>query len=246
MLDLHCHILPGVDDGAQTIDDSIKMAKKAVKQGITHILCTPHHNRHYQNPKDEVIPAVEELQAVFDDKGIPLTLFEGQEVRIHDQLVQEIKEDRILFADVYDQYVLIEFPTAEIPHYAETVLYDLRQMDKIPIIVHPERNLGFQEEPNQLLNFLNMGCLAQLTAPSIVGVFGKTVQKLSHQLVENGLVQMVASDAHRLKQRDFYLKEASEYIVKHFGEKRWEQMDQMCRDIINGDPVAPFNYQELM
>ncbi len=246
MLDLHCHILPGVDDGAQTIDDSLKMANKAVKQGITHILCTPHHNRRYQNPKSEVMSAVEELQAVLDEKGIPLILFEGQEVRIHDQLVQEIEQDRILFIDVTDQYLLIEFPTAEIPHYAESVLYELCQMGKVPVIVHPERNLGFQEEPNQLLYFLNMGCLAQLTAPSIVGVFGKPVQKLSHRLIKNGLVQMVASDAHNLKQRDFYLKEASEYIVKHFGESRWEQMDQMCRDVVNGDPVVPFDYQELL
>ncbi|MGM0214827.1 tyrosine-protein phosphatase [Enterococcus sp. AZ109] len=246
MLDLHCHILPGVDDGAQTVDDSIKMAKKAVKQGITHILCTPHHNRRYQNPKAEIIPAVEELQTILEEQGIPLTLFEGQEVRIHDQLVQEIEEDRILFVDVTDRYLLIEFPTAEIPYYAESVLYELCQLGHVPIIVHPERNLGFQAEPNQLLSFLNMGCLAQLTAPSIVGIFGKSVQKLSHQLVESGLVQMVASDAHRLKQRDFYLKEASEYIIKHFGEKHWEQMDQMSRDVVNGDPVDPFNYRELI
>ena len=82
LVDIHCHILPGIDDGAQTIEDSIAMAEVAVSEGITHILCTPHHNNGvYMNKKDQVIPRVAELQAVLDEKEIPLTLYEGQEVR---------------------------------------------------------------------------------------------------------------------------------------------------------------------
>lgn len=242
MMDLHCHILPGVDDGAQDLNDSLAMAKKAVKQGITHILCTPHHNQRFQNPKNEILAKVPLLQKELDDRGIPLTLFEGQEVRIHSNLLEEIKEDRILFADVEDRYLLVEFPSSEIPVYAENLLYQLRKEDIVPIIVHPERNKGFQDDPNQILNYLNMGCLAQLTAPSIVGVFGKDVQRLSEQYVAHGLVQMVASDAHRLQLRDFYLKEAYQHINKKFGNKILEKMDQTCKDVINGDSITVPSY----
>lgn len=245
MIDLHCHILPGIDDGAKTIADSVAMAKKAVSQGITHILCTPHHNQHYRNPKEDVLRRVPQLQKELVKRNIPLTLFEGQEVRIHRDLIREIKEDRILFADVEDTYLLLEFPTKEIPDYAETLCYQLRQEGKVPIIVHPERNSGFQTEPNRILDFLNMGCLTQLTAPSITGIFGKEVQRLSHQYVEHGLVQMVASDAHRRKQRDFYLKEAYRYIEKHFDKAVCEKMTQTCRDVLNGDPITITGYSAI-
>ncbi|MDT2706171.1 tyrosine-protein phosphatase [Enterococcus dispar] len=245
MMDLHCHILPGIDDGAQNLKESLEMAKKAVDQGITHILCTPHHNQRYRNPRNEILQRVPQVQREFDQRDIPLTLFEGQEVRIHRNLIEEIKQNRILFTDVEDTYLLTEFPTREIPDYAEELLYELRTMGKVPIIVHPERNFGIQDEPNRLLGFLNMGCLAQLTAPSIVGVFGKTVQKLSKEFVQHGLVQMVASDAHSRKTRDFYLKEAYATIEKDFGKTVIEKMDQTCKDVINGDPVVLKGYTAI-
>ncbi|MFV0560032.1 MAG: tyrosine-protein phosphatase [Enterococcus sp.] len=245
MMDLHCHILPGIDDGAKNLNESLAMAKKAVDQGITHILCTPHHNQRFQNPKADVLEAVPKLQAELDQRKIPLTLFEGQEVRIHSDLLREIAADRILFTDVEDTYLLIEFPTREIPVYAEQLLYQLRKQGKVPIIVHPERNFGFQESPNRLLSFLNMGCLAQLTAPSVVGIYGKTTQKLSHQMLANGMVQMIASDAHARNKRDFYLKEAYAYVRKHFGEEKLTEMDTICRAVINGDRVQAPQYIPL-
>ncbi len=120
MIDLHCHILPGVDDGADTLADSIAMAEKAISQGITHILCTPHHNNgKYVNPKAAVIDKVTELQAELDRRNLPLTLLEGQEVRITGDLVEEIQQDQILFTDLADTYLLIEFPTMDVLAYTE-------------------------------------------------------------------------------------------------------------------------------
>ena len=96
MIDLHCHILPGVDDGAQTIEDSLDMARYAVKQGITHILCTPHHNNgKYINPKSEIIEKVAKLQDVLDEHQIPLTVLEGQEVRLTTLLMDDLAKDRL-------------------------------------------------------------------------------------------------------------------------------------------------------
>lgn len=98
MIDLHSHILPGVDDGAQTLEDSLEMAKKAISQGITHLMCTPHHNNgKYNNPADKIIRDVAALQSELDQRGLELTLLEGQEVRMTELLLTAIKREEILF-----------------------------------------------------------------------------------------------------------------------------------------------------
>ena len=246
MIDLHCHILPGIDDGAENLEASIAMAEKAIDQGITHILCTPHHNNgKYTNPKSEILNQVANLQAELDKRNLPLTLFEGQEVRITGTLMDEIKAGRILFTDVEDTYILIEFPTLDIPAYTEQLFFELRAIQKIPIIVHPERNAKFREDPNLLIPFLEMGCLAQLTAPSYVGVFGKSIQKTAKLMVEHNLVQMVASDAHGVHKRNFYLKEAYKKIQKDFGKEVVAEMQQVAKDVANGDSVHYPSHSEL-
>ncbi|HGL5698543.1 CpsB/CapC family capsule biosynthesis tyrosine phosphatase, partial [Enterococcus faecalis] len=103
MIDLHCHILPGIDDGAENLEASIAMAEKAIQQGITHILCTPHHNNgKYSNEKSQVISLVASLQAELEKRQLPLTLLEGQEVRITGTLIEDIHRDEILFTDLDD------------------------------------------------------------------------------------------------------------------------------------------------
>lgn len=246
MIDLHCHILPGVDDGAQTIEDSLDMARYAVKQGITHILCTPHHNNgKYMNPKNEIIERVALLQERFDQEQIPITLLEGQEVRLTTLLMEDLAQDRLLFTDLDDTYILIEFPSNSIPDSAENIFYQLLDKGKIPVIVHPERNAGFIKEPIRLTEFLDMGCLAQLTAPSYVGKFGKEIQKTAKLMVENRMVQMVASDAHGINKRNFYLKEAYEAISKDHGIELVNQMQQVTKDLVNGDQVHFEPYREM-
>ncbi|OFI48589.1 tyrosine protein phosphatase [Floricoccus tropicus] len=246
LIDLHCHILPGVDDGAQTIEDSLEMAKKAVSQGISHILCTPHHNNgKYHNPANKVIPRVADLQEELDNRQIPLTVLEGQEVRITGTLIDDINRDEILFTDLDNTYILIEFPTIDVPSYTEQLFVELLLKGHTPVIVHPERNAKFREDPNLLIKFLDMGVLAQLTAPSYVGIFGKSIQKTAKQMVENNLVQMVASDAHNLKHRDFYLKEAFQQIEKDFGKDKAEFMKQVAKDLLNGDKIKMPDYSEV-
>lgn len=238
MIDLHCHILPGVDDGAQTLEDSLAMAEKAISQGITHILCTPHHNNgKYKNPKQTVIPRVAQLQEELDQRQLPLTVLEGQEVHITGDLLEDMSRDEILFTDLEDTYILIEFPTIDIPAFTEQLFFELRKRGKIPVIVHPERNAKFREDPNRLIPFLDMGVLAQLTAPSYVGTFGKSIQKTAKEMVKHNLVQMVASDAHGVTKRNFYLKEAFEAIEKDFGQEKVLAMQQAAKDLLNGDEV---------
>ena len=246
MIDLHCHILPGVDDGAASLQESLSMAEQAIAQGITHLLCTPHHNNgRYENEKSSVIAAVHHLQNALDERNLPLTLLEGQEVRVTGELITAIEKDHLLFTDITDTYLLLEFPTQDVPAFSESLFFELRTLGKVPVIVHPERNAIFREDPNRLIPFLEMGCLAQLTAPSIVGIFGKQIQKTAHEMVTHNLVQMVASDAHGVTKRRFYLKEAYEIIEQEWGKEKVLQMQQVARDLINGDEVSYPSYTEV-
>lgn len=246
MIDLHCHILPEVDDGASSLEDAIFMAKKAVDQGITHILCTPHHNNgKYDNPAQKIILRVEELQNELDARAIPLTLFEGQEVRISGSLPEKIAQGEILFADLSNKYILIEFPTREVPAYSSKLLFELLTKGYTPIIVHPERNTMLIENPNRLIPFLEMGVLTQLTAPSYLGLFGKEIKKTAKKMMTNNMIHMVASDAHNVEKRSFFMKEVYEQIEKDFGQERVKAMEQVAKDILNGDEVIVPEFIEI-
>lgn len=246
MIDLHCHILPGIDDGAKDLEDSLAMARKAIANGITHILCTPHHNNgRYQNPKYEVMRAVQALQAELDQRQLPLTLFEGQEVRVTGETLQDLKEDRLLMIDSQDRYLLIEFPSNEVPFFSEQVLFDLISKGVIPVIVHPERNAVFLEDPTALIPFLEMGCLAQVTAPSYLGVFGKKIQKMAELMIEHNLVHMMATDAHNISTRRFCLKEAYEKLEKEYGHDKVACYQQTAKALINGEDIKVEPYREI-
>ena len=238
MIDLHCHLLPGVDDGARTLDDSLAMAQQAVAEGISHILVTPHHkNGKYLNPKEAVMEATATLQAELDSRGIGLTLFPGQELRINGEILEDIEKGDILFIDDESQYLLIEFPTMSIPHFTESLFFKLRQKGITPVIVHPERNQAVIDDPNILLPFIERGALAQVTASSYVGAFGKDIARLSNQLIEANLVHILASDAHNTRGRGFHFRKAFAKLEAEFGPEKVAYFKQNAKDLFNGDVV---------
>ena len=239
MIDLHCHILHGIDDGPKTMDESLDMARLAVSEGITHILATPHYkNGLWDNEKTDIVRLVSQLQEKLNTENIPLTIFPGQEVRINGELISQIEQNNIQFIDEQEQYVLIEFPTMSIPHYSERLFYELSNKGITPVIVHPERNRAIFKNPQLLKQFIQKGALSQLTAGSYVGGFGKDIQKFSTQLIEANLVHFLASDAHNTTQRPFLLNQAVEKLTKEFGQAKTTEFDQVTRDLLNGDVIV--------
>jgi protein-tyrosine phosphatase len=217
MIDIHSHILPGIDDGAQTIEDSIEMAKTAVNEGITSIIATPHHkNNQFNNLKSSILTKVNELNTVLKQENIPLTVLPGQEVRIYGEVIEDYYKEEILTLN-HTKYLFIEFPSSSVPRYAERLLYELQTEGIIPIIVHPERNKELQQKPELLYNLVKNGSLTQVTASSVAGYFGKNVKKFSEQLIEHNLTHFLASDAHNIHNRDFKMVEALEVIEEKFG-----------------------------
>lgn len=219
VIDLHCHILPEVDDGAKHLTESLEMARKAVIEGITAIVATPHHkNEKYENESDFVIHKVNELQKAINKEGIPLKVVPGQEVRVYGELLEDYEHDRVIGLN-HSRYVLIEFPSNHVPRYSEQLLYDMQTKGIIPMIAHPERNGEIMQNPDILYKLVKKGAIAQVTAGSLVGRFGKKIQKFSLDLVEARLAHIVASDAHNVKNRGFYLRDAFEIIQKEFGSE---------------------------
>lgn len=240
MIDLHCHILPGIDDGAKTMEDSLAMAREAVDEGITHILATPHYkNGRWTNEKDSIIQGVAAVQQELNNRAIPLTLFPGQEVRIVGELMEDIAKNKIQFIDEGNQYLLIEFPTATIPAFTDSLFFNLQKTGVTPIIVHPERNHAILNDPTLLLNLVERGALAQLTGGSYIGSFGKKIQKFSKQLIEANLVHFIASDAHNITSRTFYMKDAYQRLEKEFGKEKVSKLKQVTKDLINGELIIP-------
>lgn len=246
MIDLHCHILPGVDDGAKTMEESVEMAKMAVSEGITHILATPHHmNRSWFNEKQDVIQLVDRLQTELDRQGIDLKIFPGQEVRLYGNILSDISEDEILFTDEQQQYILIEFPTETIPTYTERLFFDLQSSGITPIIVHPERNHEILKHPHHLKDLIDKGALAQLTAASYTGGFGSKIQKFSKQLIEANLVHFLASDAHNVTKRAFHMQEAYDSLSKEYGTSKLNDFHKVTKDLINGELVIVPETREI-
>ncbi|WP_165005466.1 CpsB/CapC family capsule biosynthesis tyrosine phosphatase [Enterococcus sp. ZJ1668] len=232
MIDLHCHLLPGLDDGPQTLTDSIKMAEVAVQQGITHLLATPHHNTsEFYNPKETVLAAVEAFQSELDQRKIPLTLQPGQEIRLTGSIIQLLQQDGLLGMGANSHHLLLEFPAMGVPQFTEQIFFELISLGYLPVIAHPERNPYFIQDPDRLLPFLEMGCLAQLTAPSYIGFYGRKIKRIAKKMVKHDLVQLVASDAHDEKKRSFYLKNAYTQIGRNFGREKVTRLQQTSRDI---------------
>lgn len=246
MIDLHCHILPGIDDGPKNLEQSLEMATKARSQGITHLMCTPHHNNgRFVNPAEVIKKEVLTLQSELDKRNIDLKLLVGQENRLTGTLLQEIEKKEIVCFGKRNNFLLIEFPTTDVPLYAEKLLFKLVSQGYTPIIVHPERNTVFINDPNKLLPFLEMGVITQGTAPSIVGLFGRKIQKTAKKMLQANLIQMIASDAHSLEKRNFYLEEAYFMIQKEFGEEKVFRLKKMPRDILSGNKIERQAYQKV-
>lgn len=238
MIDLHCHLLPGVDDGSKSMDISLKLANDAVRDGIDYALLTPHHmNGVYLNHKKMVIQRTQEFQAEIDKCKIPLKVFPGQEVRINGDLLSALDQDDILFADESGRYLMLEFPDDDVPSYTSNMIYELMQRGIIPVIVHPERNTKIMKQPDILYDLLSRGCLSQITAGSYVGTFGHKVQKFSKQLIQTGQAYVFASDAHDLPNRKYEMTNAFAKLNREFGNDYVCRFSENAKVIINGDSL---------
>jgi len=245
MIDIHSHILPGIDDGPKDEQGSINMAIEAVEQGITAVVATPHHkNRTFDNDAESIEKNTSIFQNLLNEKGIPLTVFPGQETRIHGSMVEGLEEGTILPLN-HTNYVHVEMPSDSVPRYAQQLLYDMQRAGYIPIIVHPERNRDFLRDPQLLYTLVQNGALTQVTAASLLGKFGKEMEKFSHQIIEANLTHFIASDAHNNTTRNNVLADALEHINQTFGIDDYYMFIENAECIVSGRPVHQMEPQPI-
>lgn len=206
MIDIHNHILVDADDGPKSLEDTIALLRQAKEQGINAIVVTPHHlHPRYSNNFDAVTKSIEELNKIDEIAKLNIQLYPGQEIRLSDQILQDIEQHRI-YGINYTKYLLIELPSNEVPHYTKKLLYEIQNKGFIPIIAHPERNKAIARDINLLYELINNGSLSQVTASSLSGELGKNLQKISIKMIEHNLIHFIASDAHNAINRPFMVE----------------------------------------
>lgn len=245
MIDLHSHILPGLDDGAPDIEVSIEMARIAVADGVTHMACTPHvMPGKYPNTSATILPAVSSLQAMLDARGIGLKLLSGADVHVAWDLPDRLR-DRTIPTLNGTRYFLLEPPHEILPPNLERLASRLIDAGFVPIITHPER-LGWTKGHYQVIADLSaMGCPLQLTAESLLGGFGSSPKELAIRMLDDGIVSLFASDAHSATWRKPGLSVARRLVAERWGEDlAGELFLNRPAAIVANDPLPALSRRE--
>ena len=234
MIDIHSHITFGLDDGAQSLDESIDMAKQAVTEGISTIIATPHH-RHpsYNNPKIIVKKKIALINEKLRAAQISLEVLSGQEIRLFGELPYVLESCDELLTLGESKMILIEFPSYNIPHYTEKLFYDLLVKGFSPVIAHPELNEEIVKDPEKLYKLIKNGALSQVTAASVAGVYGRKIQHLSLQMIEYQLTHFIGSDAHNLNSRGFKWEKAWSTVDKKLGKDFVDKLNNQAKALIS-------------
>lgn len=206
MIDLHSHLLPGIDDGAADMNQALELAAHAVACGTTHMVCTPHlHPGRYNNTKASIKAVVERFALALAHAGIPLHVSAAAEARFDSDLINLAMRNTLPFLGEWNgrKVLLLEFPHHEIPGQAEKLTGWMLKNNIQPLIAHPERNKSLMGSNNykRIEPFLAQGCLLQVTAGSVAGDFGPAAQELAERFLLAGQVTILASDAHNMKHR---------------------------------------------
>jgi len=222
MIDIHSHLIPGIDDGARDKDESLSLFKIAEKDGIKRMVMTPHiHFGRFDNTIHSIKSEVHELKVLLAANNINLEIAYAAEVRIDAQLLPEIEQGRIPFVGQIEgqKVLLLELPHSHIPHGYEKLIRWLTLHNIRPLIAHPERNRDILKTPEKIRQLQRLGCLFQLTASSLTGHFGQKVQSLSEKLLIDGLIDVVASDSHNIQRRPPVLSIAHKKVTELLGEE---------------------------
>lgn len=220
MIDIHCHLLPGIDDGPATLEDALALARALVQDGITHVVATPHvYPGLYNNKRSNIAPVATVFAAELQRAQLPLHLSVAGELRLTPEVLDLMLEGELPTIGQHQgkRTVLLEMPDGQVPMGAERFVAQLLQQGYLPIIVHPERNKGVMENIDRLKPLVDMGCPVQVTAASLVGGFGSRAQDTALDLLDEGWVSVVATDAHNLGGRRPRLREARDWLVQHCG-----------------------------
>jgi len=235
MVDIHCHLLPGLDDGPDSLEEALAMAEMAIADGITHVIATPHANDRYRFDPHLVDQHRNELRTYLGER---LMLATGCDFHLSLENLEDLNVQPTRYTLNQKNYLLVEFADFAIPPTIEETLYQLQLARLSPIITHPERNGLIQAQPERLYRWVHQGCYVQVTAQSLLGRFGTKAQRLVRAWLDEDRIHFFASDAHNLTSRPLRLRETYDAVMKRRGK-------EVANALFHDNPLAAFEGRPL-
>jgi protein-tyrosine phosphatase len=236
MVDIHCHILPGIDDGSHSWEMTAEMCRAAVADGVTHIVATPHANYRYQYNRERFTEMLGQLHDAADGK---LAFSLGCDFHFSYENIRDALEHPRRYTIGDTQYLLIEFSDFGIPPTVKEEVLALRSRGMVPIITHPERNQWLLKRPEMVPDLIEQGCLVQVTANAVTGAWGSRSRKMVEWLLERNGIHVVASDAHDPVRRPTVLSAARDEIARLAGP-------EVARTLVSDNPAAIVEGRRLL
>jgi protein-tyrosine phosphatase len=235
MIDIHTHVLPGLDDGARTLDDSVEMIRIAAEAGTTDLAATPHANLEFRFDPERIEAAIVELQQA---SGSAVRIHRGCDFHLYFDNIEDALANPTKYTINHQRYLLVEFPDVLIARGTEAVFARLLDAGMVPIITHPERNFLLHRRMESLKSWVEDGCLVQVTGQSLLGRFGSEAKQAARQLMDRGLVHFIASDAHDARDRTPRLDQAYKHVARRYGRERAELLFvSNPQAVLCGDPL---------
>ena len=235
MVDIHSHILPGLDDGAKTLEESVEMLKMAAAAGTTDIVATPHANSEFAFQPDLIQQKLAELTAAVGDS---IRIYTGCDFHLQYENIQDALEHPTKYTINHKNYLLVEFSDLIIFNTTGDIFYQLRNAGMVPVVTHPERNWLLQKRFEAISEWVAEGACLQITGQSFLGRFGRSAKEYAEKLMKAGLVHFIASDAHGARDRTPELRLAFDYVVNKYGRARAEQLFvSNPRAAVEGEPL---------
>ncbi len=225
MIDIHSHILPGLDDGAKNMTDTLQIVRQLHEAGFKTIFATPHvlEGKEFLHPA-EILTGIEQVQKCVAEAGIPVDILPGAENYIFPDLAKWVQAGKLLTLGNTGKYLLVELPMLEIPHYTDQVFFELQVLGMTPVLAHPERYRGLYEEPERLIEWASKGILFQLDLRSVSGRYGSLPQQLAERMLRSDLIHFIGSDAHRASRSEQTYLETLQSVEEQVGKSRLEEL----------------------
>lgn len=239
MVDLHQHLIFGVDDGSPDLETSVAMVQMAVDDGVTHVVATPHANPEYIYSRDAHMHRLQQIrEALPPETAERITLGLGCDFHLDYDNTNDLPAIRTRYPINNGPYLLIELSDTSIPMRIDELLYQMRVAGLVPILTHPERNSTLQRSRSRLREWMKADLLVQVTAMSVTGEFGKLAERIAWELLENDWVHFISSDAHNLSRRTPRLSAAYDLIAMRLG-------DETAQRLFLTNPLAVFEGRSL-
>ncbi len=220
MIDLHNHLLPGLDDGPNDWSETLNMCRMAYSDGIRVIAATPHINSRYTISKKDILDKVKYLEGLLKKEDIKLKLIPAADVRLDAALFDLLDNDELITLGGKKRYLLLEIPPFDVPQYIKRFVFELQLKGVIPIITHPERNAAIKKNHELLQELVDLGALVQVTAMSLTNGFGSMTRGCIKKLLRSDMVHLLATDAHSIKKRPPLLSSAVKAAAKIVGRQK--------------------------